>query len=76
MGKKGESKLEISFLNPHSAGIYSGTRYGSVNVEKKKRPPTGALRAEGGIRPNHFLAVWEASRENSICQKAWRDGAI
>jgi len=32
------AKLCITSLNPHSAGIYTGTRYASINVEKKKSP--------------------------------------
>jgi hypothetical protein len=32
------AKVQISSLNLHSAGIYTGTRYASIYVEKKKSP--------------------------------------
>jgi len=35
------------------AGVYCDTRLRTVNGEKKKGPPTVALRADGGIRLKH-----------------------
>ena len=37
-GKNGVSKVEITSLNSHFAGIYSGTRYGFLSTWRKKTP--------------------------------------
>jgi hypothetical protein len=40
------------------AKIYRDTGLRTVSIEEKKGPPTGTLRADGGIRANHLLAAW------------------